>query len=543
MGSLRAALETQGVGGEEWPYLRQVLEAYAVTPIVEARALVKAAALNSEAQQLVALVNARSPQWWAGKHVAWPACRDVAEELGLSVRVKHEASAAGAAVSLMGAWAKERLRTAAFVTRGAELAERFVKAGQGQKVLVAGSIDVLMLTSGPVIERLARKIASVLGARGVRTLLARDPLAPTGPEADDLLSLGSFLGKADLQEAMEVVRQGPDLARATMAELSPHLTAGEREVLQARLLGLGLRERPLLALARTDARRLLEAVRPAVVMAFTFLPRLLTPYVVEARLQGARSVVCQHGLIAGLDYASEWFDEALVFNEYTAELVRQRTAESTRVQVVGNPGLEKLALERPEPAQVAPPGEGAVVLVATQPNDPPGSRASPEWWFRAVAEACAQLKAYLAAKLHPQQSAEVEGVMYEGAMQAAGARGRVIPHGEADLTALIAGCDVFVSQYSSSLLEAIVLGKPTVFVELRDGPPFYPFDDEGMAQRVTRREEVAPALAKALEEAAPSPTRQKEKEQRQRFFARHVEPFDGQAVERIAAAVEELLGG
>ena len=133
--------------------------------------------------------------------------------------------------------------------------------------------------------------------------------------------------------------------------------------------------------------------------------------------------------------------------------------------------------------------------------------------------------------------------MYEGAMQAAGARGRVIPHGEADLTALIAGCDVFVSQYSSSLLEAIVLGKPTVFVELRDGPPFYPFDDEGMAQRVTRREEVAPALAKALEEAAPSPTRQKEKEQRQRFFARHVEPFDGQAVERIAAAVEELLGG
>jgi len=534
---LRDALEAEGVGEREWQYLRQVLEAHTVTPIVEATALVRHAAEQLAPDGLVALAHVRSSDWWSGKHMAEPAARDVAAGLGLRLRVQYLPPGLGAVVGALGPGLRARLSARAFLGNSLRLLRDF--SSRRTAASPPGPADVLLLCAGPVIEALGARVARALADRGRTVLPARDPLAPTADTEGALLPLGGMVTEDERRAAERLATRGPARARRMLRRLAPELSPGERQAFASRLMALETRERPLLELLRADAERLLDAVRPAVVVAFTLLPRLLTPYVVAARERGIGTVCCQHGLISGLDYASPWFDRLLVFNLHTAGLVRVRIPGDCEVRVVGNPGLDRLAGRAPEPVRPAPDDAGAVVLVATQPNDPPDSQANPDWWFAAVARACARLGVYVEAKLHPQQRPEAEGEMYRSALEAAGARGHVIPHGEADLSSLIAGCDVLVSQFSSCLLEAIMLGKPTVFVEPREGPPFYPFDDFGMAIRATDVGEVEQALRSALSSAEEAGRA----EAREQFFARHLDPLDGRALDRIAEAVDAAAGG
>lgn len=534
---LHDALAAEGVGEGEWQYLRQVLETHTVTPIVEAGALVRHTAQRLGAGGLVALARVGSREWWSGKHMAEAAARDVADEMGLRLRVRCLPAGLGAMVGAMGPGLRARLRARALLCRSLRLLRGFASPGAAASPPLPA--DVLLLCSGPVIEALAYRLACAVADRGRTVLVVRDPLAPTGGTGGVLLPLGGMVTEGERRAAERLAAGGAARAREMLGRLAPELSSGERQVLAARLAALETRDRPLAGLLRADAERLLDAVRPAVVVAFSFLPRLLTPYVVAARERGIGAVCCQHGLISGLDYACPWFDRLLVFNLHTAVLVRGRIPGDRKVRVVGNPGLDRLVGRPPEPLRLAPGDAGAVVLVATQPNDPPGSEADPGWWFAAVARACGRLGAYVEAKLHPQQRADVEGEMYRRAMEAAGTPGRVIPHGQADLGRLIAGCDAFVSQFSSSVLEAIVLGKPAVFVDLREGPPFYPFDDFGMAIRAREVGEVEEALRSALGSAREPGSG----EAREQFFAKHLDPLDGRALERIAQAVETAAEG
>ncbi|MCX7600040.1 MAG: hypothetical protein N2512_14410, partial [Armatimonadetes bacterium] len=91
--------------------------------------------------------------------------------------------------------------------------------------------------------------------------------------------------------------------------------------------------------------------------------------------------------------------------------------------------------------------------------------------------------------------------------------------------------DVFISQFSTSILDAIVLGKPAIFIELRPGPPFYPFDDFGAARRITDPGQLLSALREALEGVPLS------SEIRRAFARRHLDPLDGRALDRMAEQI------
>jgi UDP-N-acetylglucosamine:LPS N-acetylglucosamine transferase len=382
--------------------------------------------------------------------------------------------------------------------------------------------EVLILAAGPVVEGLALRMTEKLADAGGAYELARDPLAPPSAGAHRFVVLGAQVVPDDQSPG----RLGAVLS-AMQGLLSPPLLAA----MGPRLVSLAAREIPLARWLEADAEALLDAVKPRVVVDFHFLPRLATPYLVAARRRGIRTVCCQHGLIPSLDYDSPWYDEYLLFNEYTAEVVRPRVGEGARLTVVGNPTLDALAGWQPQSPSA--PNERPTVLLATQPNDPPGSDAREDWWFAVLARACAAVGAEAWVKLHPQQKPEREGEMYRRAMAKAGCEGRIIAHGTADLRDLIAACDVFVSQFSTTILEALALGKPVVFVELREGPPFYPFDDFGAAIRVTRPDDAEPALRRAMSDEG----RAQMQAARAEFSTRHLEPWDGHALERMAQAI------
>lgn len=531
--ALWQSLAADGVTEEQWQYLRQVLETHCVTPLAESLALVRHAVASMQPCRLVTTIDATGRQWWSGQAWAAAAVRVVAAEAGLPAEIVFVPAWAAAAVKAAPRCVAA-FRAALMRRRGREILRRLARGSTGKKAK-ASPADVLLLVSGPVVENLAARLAGKLRERGASCQIALDPLAPRGTSAEGFLHLGMLAPAGAREQAFRMVASGPKRAARMIQALRAFLPLHYVEAIEPRLVASQCRERPVLEWLEADARVLLDEVRPKVVVAFHFQPRLATPYLVEARRRGISTVWCQHGLVAAPDYESSLFDLCLVFNEYSAELVRPRVSEA-RVVIVGNPWLdgtvEGLSRETSAAQETPSVASMPVVLVATQPTDPSGSERCENWWFSAVARACAAVGARLQVKLHPQQSAHREGEMYRRAIHAAGAQGEIIPHGAASLAALIAACDVFVSQFSTSILEAIVLGRPAIFIELRPGPPFYPFDDFGMARRITDSRELVAALSEALQGVAPS------FEARRAFAERHLEPVDGRSLDRMA---DEIL--
>ncbi len=438
MEALRAALAGQGVGDDQWQYLRQVLESHCVTPLVEAVAIIEAAASATSPRIIATLTDVRSRDWWSGQTVAEAASADVAARLGVPWAAQRNPPLAGTLLGAMGPTG-EAVRSRMIRRHAREVLARAVAAGATGRPPTQA--DVLVLAAGPVVEGLALRMAEKLAEAGGAYELARDPLAPPSAGASRFVVLGAQVGPPGAESG----GLAESVLRAMKGELSPPLLAA----LRPRLVSLEARELPLARWLEADAEALLDIVKPRVVVDFHFLPRLAAPYLVAARRRGVRTVCCQHGLVPSLDYASPWYDDYLVFNEYTAEIVRPAVGDGARVSVVGNPMLDALAGWQPE--GLAERGARPAVLLATQPNDPPGSDARDDWWFAILTRACAAVGAEAWVKLHPQQPPEREGGMYQRAMEKAGCEGRIIPHGTADLRDLVAACDVFVSQFSTTI--------------------------------------------------------------------------------------------
>jgi glycosyltransferase involved in cell wall biosynthesis len=103
---------------------------------------------------------------------------------------------------------------------------------------------------------------------------------------------------------------------------------------------------------------------------------------------------------------------------------------------------------------------------------------------------------------------------------------------------LIAGCDLFISSSSSTVLLAMMLDRPIITVNFDAVPHFDQFESIGGTVHVRTHEQFAAALIRLFEddEAAAFLRRQ-----RQEVLARYTR-FDGRAAERIAGLLIEAIG-
>ena len=132
-------------------------------------------------------------------------------------------------------------------------------------------------------------------------------------------------------------------------------------------------------------------------------------------------------------------------------------------------------------------------------------------------------------KPHPAETA----APYEAVLRALGAsRVRVLPSG-ADLMTLLHAADALVTVESASAIEALVLAKPVVILNL----PTHLGElvDKGVALGVDADEDPLPALRSALTDA---PTRERLRAARERYLADMAMGVDGAATQRIL----ELIG-
>jgi hypothetical protein len=108
---------------------------------------------------------------------------------------------------------------------------------------------------------------------------------------------------------------------------------------------------------------------------------------------------------------------------------------------------------------------------------------------------------------------------------------------EVDFHALLAACDLHVSFLSTTFIEAALLGKPNLGLDL----PYYP-DPSGLLEAGAYQSVPPEALGSVAYDVLNNESAREILVQKQGAFARDWCLFDGQSTERIIAVLESKMG-
>ncbi len=225
-------------------------------------------------------------------------------------------------------------------------------------------------------------------------------------------------------------------------------------------------------------------------------------------------------------------DYFAVYGEYVKETVSIHGAyPAERVWVVGGPKFDQLGNGPPCASsareRLGLPAGKRVVLIATQCYP----------WFQQVARAVFEAvknetDCVVCLKTHPR---DVPLDVYRRIAQEVGAEN--VRYFNDQFDDLLAACDVLVSGASTSVLEAIVLGRRAICANFSAEPDRYPYVADGGAIGAHTPEEMRAALREVF-----SPDHQAELKVRQaKFLQRHVGPArEGRAAKVLAEMIWKL---
>jgi surface carbohydrate biosynthesis protein (TIGR04326 family) len=216
------------------------------------------------------------------------------------------------------------------------------------------------------------------------------------------------------------------------------------------------------------------------------------------------------------------------YGEFSREVVSRHGAyPAPRVRVVGGPRFDPLVSAPPDRAacrrRLSLPAERFVLLVTTQgqPWFPAAVRALLAA-AREAPEACVCIKCW---------SGDCYRDLYQRWAGEMPADVRVFTDRFDDL---LGACDALASVSSTTLLEATLLGRPTLCLNLSGEPDRYPYVEEGVSFPARSEEEIRSAVHR-LCRFVPDAAWQ---ERRQRFLERHLGPT---VAAGAGAAFAELL--
>ncbi len=194
-----------------------------------------------------------------------------------------------------------------------------------------------------------------------------------------------------------------------------------------------------------------------------------------------------------------------------------------RVKTNGREVLEKLNI---------PAGKGVVVL-ATQPLHSLWTEEERKEFLETIIEGLEQLpEKQLVIKLHPAEEEED----YRALLGKTG--WQVVLCRDIDLYALLRACELLITVHSTVALEAMILGKPVITVNLTGRPDVMPYAASGAALGVYRPEDLVPAMTRALSDPE---TRSELARNRKKFVYEHAYKLDGRATKRVAGLIEWLI--
>ncbi len=109
---------------------------------------------------------------------------------------------------------------------------------------------------------------------------------------------------------------------------------------------------------------------------------------------------------------------------------------------------------------------------------------------------------------------------------------------DSDVYEAIYACDLMIAFYSTTVIEAAILGKPVITVNLTDRPDPMPYVERGIAIGVYEVADLMQAIKDALynEEAS-----KRLAEARKKFVYEHAYLQDGRASERVVNLITQMI--
>jgi surface carbohydrate biosynthesis protein len=116
----------------------------------------------------------------------------------------------------------------------------------------------------------------------------------------------------------------------------------------------------------------------------------------------------------------------------------------------------------------------------------------------------------------------------------------VIVKGSQSISELLYVCDVMITKSSTTTLEAAILNRPIIVLNLSGEPDVMPYVKEGIALGVYKKEDLIPAIKDAL---YSNEVRERLAKCREKFVYEYAYIQDGRASERVASLIKSIATG
>lgn len=256
---------------------------------------------------------------------------------------------------------------------------------------------------------------------------------------------------------------------------------------------------------------------------------------------GIKTLIVQHGtpnkysLHAFAPFEADCF---AAWGDFTKELLVENGVEPERIVVTGGPVFDRTLSLKPDKGkiyaglEIGPESKKVIVFTTQAPGA--GFRPSAEEIESGIIETIKGASQYpdilLLFQVHPGQAIED---IQKVAKKADHSSARVIKY--RDTESLMAVSDGVITFFSTTAIDALILGKPLLLINLTDDREFFPFVPMGAAFGAYTKEEIMPAFKKLIE----SP--EELKGGREKAIPYVVYKTDGKSLDRVLNLIEEFL--
>ncbi len=521
-----------GLHASVWDSMRDVFAYRAITPLLARKQFILETADCQQATAIESRERISNLHWWNGLAAVSEPTQAVADELDIGYRRGRSAT-----WYRLRRWLAGPLGSAKAIQELSHLDRPLGKTRQHTKP------DVMFLAYGPTIVPIIAAVATALRSEQRLTSLAVD-FQPGG--------LAQQLQQAQLEHCPASSFVEPNLSRTAWSWLGrwpaimrayhrrvKELRLGEQiheallEAIELRLTYTLAAYLPRVVWRGRLAGAILDQIKPKSVVTM-HLPgdgHAMNAVVVEAQGRGIPTVFLQHGIMGTHNAltATRPYRRVLVFHQPAAELLEGKGAAAP-AEIVGSPFYDNIS----QPT-VGQRDEG-YVLVASQPDEQIERRRSQHSWLRVLFATCKSLGREVILKVHPNDADNIS--YYQQLVDETDALVRIVRHGEQPLSELMAGCSLFISRFSTTLLDAVLAGKPAIMVNFTGQPNPYPFPRRGAVAAAYTPQDLRTKLRELLED---SQARAALSAARDDYIAYHLGPTDGRAAQRIATALAECV--
>jgi len=256
---------------------------------------------------------------------------------------------------------------------------------------------------------------------------------------------------------------------------------------------------------------------------------------------GVKTLIVQHG--TPNKYSLHCFapfeaDCFAAWGDFTKKFLVENGVEPERIVVTGGPVFDKTVSLKPDKEKIcAELGIGPEIkktIVFTTQGQGAGFRPTAEEIESGIIETSKAAPQHpdvlLLFQAHPGQNVED---IQKVAEKADHSSARVIKYH--DTESLMAVSDGVITFFSTTAIDALILGKPLLLINLTDDREFFPFVPMGAAFGAYTKEEIIPAFKKLIE----SP--EELKDGREKAIPYMVYKTDGKSLERVLNLIERLL--